>query len=74
MPTDVVPIFQAVLPNGKVLMWDSVGDGPTESYTDLLHPRIDLGSRHQFLRSERRSGLQHLLRRLCAARKRQRPW
>jgi len=34
MPTDVVPIFQAVLPNGKVLMWDSVGDGPTESYSD----------------------------------------
>ncbi|MFP5282142.1 MAG: ricin-type beta-trefoil lectin domain protein [Actinomycetes bacterium] len=33
--TDVVPIFQAVLPNGKVLMWDSVGDeGPTESYPD----------------------------------------
>ena len=34
IPTDVVPIFQAVLPNGKVLMWDSVGDGPAESYTD----------------------------------------
>jgi hypothetical protein len=32
--TDVVPIFQAVLPNGKVLMWDSVGDGPTESYSN----------------------------------------
>ena len=32
-PTDVVPIFQAVLPNGKVLMWDSVGDGPAESYS-----------------------------------------
>ena len=33
IPTDqgskvgVVPIFQAVLPNGKVLMWDSVGQG-----------------------------------------------
>jgi Galactose oxidase-like, Early set domain/Ricin-type beta-trefoil lectin domain len=39
MPTDVVPIFQAVLPNGKVLMWDSVGDGPTESYTDHSYTR-----------------------------------
>src|SRR6187551_3567223 len=25
LSTSVVPIFQAVLPNGKVLMWDSVG-------------------------------------------------
>jgi Domain of unknown function (DUF1929)/Ricin-type beta-trefoil lectin domain len=39
IPTDVVPIFQAVLPNGKVLMWDSVGDGPTESYTDHSYTR-----------------------------------
>ena len=30
--TPVVPVFQAVLPNGKVLMWDSVGDEPAESY------------------------------------------
>ena len=28
----VVPIHNAVLPNGKVLMWDSVGDLPTEYY------------------------------------------
>ena len=28
----VIPIFTALLPNGKVLMWDSVGDGPTESF------------------------------------------
>lgn len=28
----LVPIFAALLPNGKVLMWDSVGDNPTESY------------------------------------------
>jgi hypothetical protein len=28
----VVPIFTALLPNGKVVMWDSVGDNPTESY------------------------------------------
>ena len=27
LSTSVVPIFQAVLPNGKVLMWDSVGTG-----------------------------------------------
>jgi hypothetical protein len=25
--TEVVPVFEAVLPNGKVLIWDSVGDG-----------------------------------------------
>ena len=37
--TDVVPIFQAVLPDGKVLMWDSVGDGPAESYTDHTFTR-----------------------------------
>jgi Domain of unknown function (DUF1929)/Ricin-type beta-trefoil lectin domain len=37
--TDVVPIFQALLPNGKVLMWDSVGDGPTESYSDQSFTR-----------------------------------
>ena len=39
IPTDVVPIFQAVLPNGKVLMWDSVGDGPTESFPDQSFTR-----------------------------------
>jgi hypothetical protein len=39
IPTDVVPIFQAVLPNGKVLMWDSVGDGPTESFPDHSYTR-----------------------------------
>lgn len=32
--TDVVPIFQAVLPNGKVLIWDSVGEGPPSSNKD----------------------------------------
>ena len=47
VPTDqgskvgVVPIFQAVLPNGKVLMWDSVGQGapeqmPTNNFTRAL--------------------------------------
>lgn len=30
--TQVVPIFQAVLPNGKVLTWDSVGDKPVTDY------------------------------------------
>src|SRR5215207_4923898 len=40
IPTDqdskvgVVPIFQAVLPNGKVLIWDSVGQSPPESTTN----------------------------------------
>ena len=34
IPAPVVPIFEALLPNGKILMWDSVGDAPTESYTD----------------------------------------
>src|ERR671910_2188792 len=29
--TPVVPVFQAVLPNGKVLMWDSVSDQPVTS-------------------------------------------
>jgi hypothetical protein len=37
--TDVVPVFQAVLPNGKVLMWDSVGTNPTESYPDQTFTR-----------------------------------
>lgn len=30
--TPVVPIFQATLPNGKVLIWDSVGDKAAEDY------------------------------------------
>lgn len=30
--TPVVPIFVTLLPNSNVLMWDSVGDNPTESY------------------------------------------
>ena len=53
--TPVVPVFQAVLPNGKVLIWDSVGDNPAESYpdhsftramvwnpADNTHKRVDL--------------------------------
>jgi hypothetical protein len=32
--TPVVPIFSALLPNGKVLIWDSVGDNASESYTN----------------------------------------
>jgi hypothetical protein len=35
----VIPIFEALLPNGKVLMWDSVGDNPTESYTNHTFTR-----------------------------------
>jgi hypothetical protein len=30
--TTVVPVFTAVLPNGKVLIWDSVGDNAAETY------------------------------------------
>ncbi len=37
--TPVVPIFQAVLPNGKVLIWDSVGDNPAESYPNHTFTR-----------------------------------
>jgi hypothetical protein len=33
IPAPVVPIFSALLPSGKILMWDSVGDNPAESYT-----------------------------------------
>ncbi|MDI6103790.1 DUF1929 domain-containing protein [Actinoplanes sp. NEAU-A12] len=32
--TPVVPVFTAVLPNGKVLIWDSVGDKATETYPE----------------------------------------
>ena len=35
----VVPIFEALLPSGKVLMWDSVGDAPAESYSDHTFTR-----------------------------------
>ena len=35
----VVPVFQAVLPNGKVLLWDSVGESPTETYGDQSFTR-----------------------------------
>lgn len=37
--TQVVPVFQAVLPNGKVLIWDSVGDNATESYPNQTFTR-----------------------------------
>ena len=53
--TPVVPVFTAVLPNGKVLIWDSVGDNAAESYpdhsftratvwnpADNTHKRVDL--------------------------------
>lgn len=32
--TPLVPVFTAILPNGKSLIWDSVGDNATESYPD----------------------------------------
>ncbi|MGK5680255.1 galactose oxidase-like domain-containing protein [Actinoplanes sp. URMC 104] len=37
--TPVVPVFEAVLPNGKVLIWDSVGDNAAESYPDHTFTR-----------------------------------
>jgi hypothetical protein len=37
--TPVVPVFQAVLPNGKVLMWDSVGDQAVNSYPNHTFTR-----------------------------------
>lgn len=37
--TSVVPVFTTLLPNGKLLMWDSVGDNKTESYTDHTFTR-----------------------------------
>ncbi|WP_270888226.1 LamG-like jellyroll fold domain-containing protein [Pedococcus sp. 5OH_020] len=39
VPAAVVPAFTALLPNGKVLMWDSVGDNATESYPDQTFTR-----------------------------------
>jgi hypothetical protein len=35
----VVPIFEALLPSGKILMWDSVGDAPAESYAEHTFTR-----------------------------------
>ena len=40
--TGVVPIFQAVLPNGKVLMWDSVGQSAPESMTNNTFTRVQI--------------------------------
>jgi hypothetical protein len=37
--TPVVPVFQALLPNGKVLIWDSVGDNATETYPNHTFTR-----------------------------------
>ncbi|GGF49704.1 hypothetical protein GCM10011519_24570 [Marmoricola endophyticus] len=34
VPLDVVPVFTAVLPSGRVLMWDSVGDGAVDDAGD----------------------------------------
>ena len=39
IPAPVVPIFEALLPSGKILMWDSVGDAPAESYDDHTFTR-----------------------------------
>ncbi|MFG1607746.1 galactose oxidase-like domain-containing protein [Actinoplanes sp. NPDC049265] len=66
--TPVVPVFQAVLPNGKVLIWDSVGDNAAESYpvhdftramiwnpADDTYRRVDLRGSNIFC-----SGFAHL--------------
>jgi hypothetical protein len=37
--TPVIPVFQAVLPNGKVLIWDSVGDNASETYPNHTFTR-----------------------------------
>jgi hypothetical protein len=37
--TPVLPVFSSLLPNGNVLMWDSVGDNPTESYPNHTFTR-----------------------------------
>ena len=37
--TPVVPVFTAMLPNGKVLMWDSVGDDAAEHYPNHTYTR-----------------------------------
>lgn len=39
LDTEVVPIFQALLPNGKLLIWDSVGDNAAETYPNHTFTR-----------------------------------
>ena len=39
LPAAVVPVFSALLPNGKILMWDSVGDKAAERYPDHTFTR-----------------------------------
>jgi Galactose oxidase-like, Early set domain/Galactose oxidase, central domain len=36
----LVPVMTALLPNGKVIMWDSIGDLPTNYYTDQTSTRV----------------------------------
>lgn len=37
--TQVVPVMQALLPNGKLLIWDSVGDNASETYPNHTFTR-----------------------------------
>ena len=54
-------------------MWDSVGDAPAESYTTHNFTRAAVYDPvDEHVQARRRRGLQHLLRRLRAARERQR--
>jgi hypothetical protein len=39
IPAPVVPVFEALLPSGRILMWDSVGDNAAESYPDHTFTR-----------------------------------
>ncbi|MDO9355765.1 MAG: DUF1929 domain-containing protein, partial [Solirubrobacteraceae bacterium] len=41
-PMVVVPVYTAQLPNGKVLMWDSVGDRATETYLHHNYTRAGI--------------------------------
>ena len=40
--TPVVPAFQAVLPNGKILLWDSVGDEEVGNYPNHTFTRASV--------------------------------
>ena len=48
--TPVVPVFQAVLPNGKVLMWDSVSDQPVTRSQPHVHSSHGLGSHDEHVK------------------------
>ena len=65
--TSVVPIFQAVLPNGKVLMWDSVGQTRRSRCPNNTFTRAMVWDPTTNTRAQGRHRLQHLLRRIHPA-------